>query len=293
MLNVNGVYISFFSLRRRENGLLMLNALCSLMKQKHRIRSYAILFLVMLSVFAIGFLIPDLKQFASPLYVRNLILTAGSWGYFLVEGLLLLSVPLPIPSSSVVLASGYVYGLLGGTIISLIGVLIGGSISFLLVRRFGMTLLEKFVDKHHIIHFNHLFKKRGMIIAFIAFTLPIFPDDTVMMLLGLTPIRYSVFLLIAFIGHIPRLLLINSIGSDFYKGFTPLTYVLIGISLAMILVAVFREKIKRFMFKELKEVEKDVKKEVIVLEKEVALVEKDVEKIDQKIGLKRKKKKKR
>jgi len=255
------------------------------MKQKHRIISYGIVIGVILIIVGIGFFIPNLKRFASPLYLRDLIIHAGNLGYALVVLLLLLSVPLPIPSSSVVLASGYVYGVVMGTIISLIGVLIGGTISFFLVRYFGRKLLERLVDKHHIIHFNHLFKKRGVIIAFIAFLIPIFPDDTVMLLLGLTPIRYSVFLMIAFIAYIPRFLLINSIGADLYHGFTPLTYVLLGISLFMILVAIFREKIKRLLFKELRELERDVKKEVVVVEKEVGKVERNVRKMEKRMGL--------
>ncbi len=246
------------------------------MKQQHRIMSYATIIGAILLIAGISYFLPELKQFASPTYLRDLILQAGEFGYFLTILLLLSSVPLPIPSSSVVLVGGYVYGLIGGTILSLIGILIGGTISFFLARYFGRKLLEKLVDKHHIIHFNHLFKKRGVIIAFIAFIIPIFPDDAVMMLLGLTPIRYPVFLLTAFIAHIPRLLLINSIGSDLYHGFTKMTYILLAISLLMALVAIFREKIKRFMFKELRELERDVEREVVVVEREVGKVEREM-----------------
>ncbi len=250
------------------------------MKQKHRYLGYGVLGLIIILLFALTYFFPNLKDFASPTFVREYLLGFGIFSYPIFVLLLLVAVPLPIPSTPIILAGGYLYGTVLGSVLALIAVLIGSSISFLLIRTYGQPLLEKLVDKHHIDHFHHIFKKRGWIIAFISYVVPIFPSDCVSALLGLTKIRYRMFLLLVIAGHIPRFLIVNSLGEDLHLGFTFKTAIVLILTLALILIAVFREQIKKFLFKELK-----------VLEKEVKIVEKDVKYVGEGLGIKKKKKK--
>ena len=123
---------------------------------------------------------------------------------------------------------------------------------------------------------NHIFKKRGVAAVLIAYAIPIFPSDALDFILGLTKIKYSTFLWIILIGNIPRYLLINSLGHDLYHGFTWKTvFILFGI-MAMIVIAIEREKIKRIIFtelqvleREIKEIEEEVGEEMNKLEKRV------------------------
>ena len=250
------------------------------MKQKHRYLGYGVLGLIIILLFALTYFFPNLKDFASPTFVREYLLGFGIFSYPIFVLLLLVAVPLPIPSTPIILAGGYLYGTVLGSVLALIAVLIGSSISFLLIRTYGQPLLEKLVDKHHIDHFHHIFKKHGWIIAFISYVVPIFPSDCVSALLGLTKIRYRMFLLLVIAGHIPRFLIVNSLGEDLHLGFTFKTAIVLILTLALILIAVFREQIKKFLFKELK-----------VLEKEVKIVEKDVKYVGEGLGIKKKKKK--
>lgn len=222
------------------------------------IKPYLYLGLIIAFFVALTFIFPGLRQFSSPTYVRDFFLDLGKWGYLVYALSFLLSIPLPIPSTPLTLGGGYVYGTIIGTILALVGLVIGGSISFFMVRHFGKPLVEKMVDRHHIIHFNHLFKKRGEVFALIAYAIPLFPSDTTHFLLGLTQIRYSSFLKLMIVGSIPRYLLINSLGQDLHQGITWVTIIIIFCIIAMIIVAIEREKIKRFLFKELKEVEQEV-----------------------------------
>ncbi len=251
------------------------------MKQKHRYLSYGILILFIILFFALSYFFPNLKDFASPTFVREYLLGFGIFSYPIFILLLLAAIPLPIPSTPIILAGGYLYGTVIGSVLALIAVLIGSSISFLLVRTYGQPLLAKLVDKHHIDHFHHIFKKRGWLIAFISYVVPIFPSDCVSALLGLTKMRYRIFLLLVVAGHIPRFLIVNSLGEDLYLGFTFKTAIVLILTLVLILIAVFREPIKKFLFKELK-----------VLEKDVKIVKKDVAYIEEGLGIKKKKEKK-
>ncbi len=226
------------------------------MRHKHRFIAYLIVLLILAALIIGSTSFPWWEQFTSPTYLRNLLLGSGAWGYALVILLLLLAIPLPIPSTPIVLASGYVYGLFTGTALSLFATILGSTVSFLLIRQFGRPLLERMVSEHHIIHFNHLFKKYGLTLALISYAIPIFPSDAVSALLGLTRTNLRTFILIVTLGHIPRFLIINSIGNDLFTGFTLKTALILGFATIFTLVALFREPIKHFLFKELKQVKK-------------------------------------
>jgi len=246
------------------------------MKIKHQVRAWIILILI-LGIFVVAsFFIPGLRNFSSPTYVRDFLLGLKLFGHFIYVLLFIASIPLPIPSSPLALGGGYVFGFWLGTLLALIGLVIGASISFLLVRKFGTPLVEKLIEKRHIVHLNHIFKKRGVAAVLIAYAIPIFPSDALDFILGLTKIKYSTFLWIILIGNIPRYLLINSLGHDLYHGFTWKTvFILFGI-MAMIVIAIEREKIKRIIFtelqvleREIKEIEEEVGEEMNKLEKRV------------------------
>lgn len=238
------------------------------MKKRHRVWGYAVLGLVILALGSLGFLFPELRKFGSPIFVRDFLLGLGNWGYLVFVVLLLASIPLPVPSLPVILGGGYVYGTILGSILALAGCVIGGSVSFYLVRVWGKLLLEKLVDKHHIIHFNHIFKKRGTMAAFISYAIPIFPSDAVSLLLGLTKMKWKTFLFLVGMGSIPRLLVINSLGEDLYKGLTGKTLAVLLLGAVFVLIVIFRERLKKILFKELKELENEVE----IVEEEVGLV---------------------
>ncbi len=246
------------------------------MKQKHRGYSYLVLVLLILAAIIAVYFFPELKQFSSTTFIREYLVGFGFIGYLIFILLLFLAIVLPIPSLVVILAGGYLYGIWLGSLLALIGTIIGAFFSFWLIRYFGEPLLEKFVDAHHIKHFQHLFKKRGESLALISYLVPIFPSDIVSFLMGLTQISYRRFLAIVIIGHIPRILMVNYIGEDLYLGITWKTAILLVISTLLGVIALFREPIKRFLFKELKELEGEAEKGVKEVETEAEVLEEDV-----------------
>lgn len=248
------------------------------MKFKHRTIGHIVLILIILILFLLPFLFEGIRDLFTPNAIRGLLINAGVFGYLIIILLILAANPLPIPGTAVILAGGYVYGLMMGSLVSLIGIILGASVSFLLVRKFGRPLLEKLVDEHHIRHFDHIFKKRGLVVALISYAVPIFPSDAVSLLLGLTRTKFSTFLGLVILGHIPRVLIINSLGGDLYSGLKWSTFFILLGCLIFVLITIFRERLKKVFFKELH-----------VLEKEAKVVEREVEYIEGEVGLKRKK----
>jgi uncharacterized membrane protein YdjX (TVP38/TMEM64 family) len=239
------------------------------MKAKHRIGSYIILGILITALFVGSYFIPGIEKLTSINYLRGLLLSLGPWGHLTIIGLLIISIPLPIPSTPIILSGGYLYGTIIGTVLSLIAIFVGSSISFFLVRKFGQPLLEKLVSKHHIEHFNHIFKHRGLTAAFISYALPIFPSDCVSLILGLTKVRYRDFVLILILGHIPRFLILNSLGENFLSGFSWQTVIILVLALLLVLIALFKKILKKFFFKELHELENELKKDIKKIEKKI------------------------
>ena len=228
------------------------------MHKKHKIINYLIWIGIFVLIFSLGKFFPGIMKFFSPSYSREMLLDMGIWGYFVYVFVLLVAIPSPTPSTPLVFVGGYVYGLIPGTILALIATIIGSTISFVLVRKFGKPLLEQMVSKKQLLHFNHVFKKRGKYAALISYALPIFPADIVSWIFALTRIKYHEFIILVIIGHIPRYLIINSIGEDMLLGFGMRTVFMFMAGIIFVLIAAFRKRIKLYIFKELREIEKEV-----------------------------------
>lgn len=226
------------------------------MKHKHNVIGYIVFIIIVLILVALYFIFPDLKNVLDPENIRSYLLGLGGWAYIVYVLIIIASIPLPAPSTPLILAGGYVFGFIGGTLLALIAAVLAGTLMFFLTRKFGRPLVEKLVDPHHLAHFDHIFKKRGELAAFISFAIPLFPSDIINIMLGLTKIKYSTLIFIIIVGHIPRYLIINSLGADLYAGITLKTALMFGAAIIFVLIAAFREKLKKFFFKELKTLEK-------------------------------------
>lgn len=256
------------------------------MKHKHRLLAGIIISVIVIAIIIATYLIPGIDKFSSPTYVREFLLNLGWIGYFVYIFLVIASIPLPVPSTPIVFAGGYVYGTLVGSILAVIATVLGAAISFYMVRKLGEPVLEMLMDKRHLDHFSHLFKKRGVSIALISYIVPIFPADIVGLLMGLTKIRFHTFLAVVIVGSIPRSYVLNALGSDLYTGFTTKTLFLVTLVAVCVVMAIFREWLKKLMFKELRELEHEAR----TMEREV---ENEMEEVGTKVGVKEKKVRKR
>lgn len=256
------------------------------MKTKHRFKGYVVVVSIILLFILLQSYLPTIRQFASPEFIREYLLTLGNWGYLAYVIIFLLSIPLPIPSTPVAIAGGYVYGIILGTVLTMVAAIIGASIAFFLIRKYGEPLLQKMVSRKHIEHFNHIFQRRGINGAILAYAIPVFPSDSINFILGLSNMRFHTFLFVTIVGNIPRYVLVNALGQELFTGFSVKTIIVPLLTTLYLLIAIFREKVKGLLFKELKELEGEVK----VIEKDV---ERDVEWVEEEVGWKKKPQKKR
>ena len=127
-----------------------------------------------------------------------------------------------VPGEPLEIGAGYAFGAIEGTILCLIGITLGSTLVFALVRKFGIKFVEIFFDREKIMSLKFMSnKKRRNLITFIAFFLPGTPKDLITYFVGLTDIKLSHFLLLASVARLPSIITSvlggNALGAESYK----------------------------------------------------------------------------
>jgi uncharacterized membrane protein YdjX (TVP38/TMEM64 family) len=138
-----------------------------------------------------------------------------------------------IPGEPVELLAGYAFGVLGGSLLTMAGFLIGSLLIFLLVRRFGVHLVEVFFSREKISELGFLKNpKKVQVLAFILMSIPGTPKDFLSYFAGLTPLTLKQWLRIVVIARLPSLLTSTITGAAAGEE----NYLLSGIMLAIMLL---------------------------------------------------------
>ena len=119
-----------------------------------------------------------------------------------------------IPGEPLEIAAGYAFGALEGTLLCLIGALVGRVAVFLLVRRFGVRAVEVFfpLEKVQSLRFLQNEKKLTFWVFFLFF-LPGTPKDVLCYIVGLTKLPLRSWIIISTIAPIPSIIT-STIGGD-------------------------------------------------------------------------------
>ena len=157
-----------------------------------------------------------------------------------------------IPGHAFMVAGGYIYGLFIGSVITQLSTVIASQLAFLLTRKYGRPLVERFAPANIVEHWNKLAQSKGVVFFFFAFILPIFPNDLMCFIAGLSSISPKKFFLANFLGRLPCAIFITLIGSH---GFELPLYFWVLVVAVMILMSVlwkrFSSKFEQNFFQEL------------------------------------------
>lgn len=181
------------------------------MTEKHRkALSVAAVLVFLIFMAAVGWFVgvPMVQLAEEPERFRAWVDSYGFPGRILFVGMVVLQVLVAvIPGEPVELAAGYAFGVMEGSLLTLLGFLIGSWMVFALVRRFGVKLVEVFYDRNQINEFGFLKNpKKTKIIAFLLMLIPGTPKDFLSYFAGLTKLKTTEWLLIVAIGRLPSLL---------------------------------------------------------------------------------------
>ena len=139
---------------------------------------------------------------------RDYIQSFGAGGPLVLLGLQFLQVFIAlIPGELLETAAGYAFGPWIGTAICYIGVGLASALIFALTRRYGVKLVEIFVDRERIneLRFLNTERKRNNLI-FLLYFIPGTPKDLLTYFVGLTDIKLSTFLILSMIARIPSVI---------------------------------------------------------------------------------------
>jgi uncharacterized membrane protein YdjX (TVP38/TMEM64 family) len=120
-------------------------------------------------------------------------------------GLLIADVLLPVPSSLVMVAHGALFGVAGGTLLSLIGGFGACLFGFWIGRR-GGKLLERVVPQEERARADYLLKRWGALTIIVTRPIPLLAE-TVAIMAGASSMKWSRVALAALAGSLPPALL--------------------------------------------------------------------------------------
>lgn len=167
----------------------------------------------------------------NPEQLKQTIQDSGAWGPLIFIGVQFLQVLVaPIPGQVAGAVAGGLFGAFWGTVYSMVGALIGYTVIFVLARKFGRPLVDRFVPPKYLDKFDYLTKESGVFVFFLIFLLPAFPDDVICYIAGLSKIKIRTLILISLAGRLPGFIGLSLIGAGAADGNTTLVTILLTVS---------------------------------------------------------------
>ena len=127
---------------------------------------------------------------------------AGAGTAATVIGLLAADLFLPIPSSLIMVLSGTAFGVVWGSILSLVGSVGGEWLGFELVRRYGRSASARLVGDEELERLSRVFARHGAAAVVVTRALPIVME-TMSVVAGLSTMKRRTFLAASLLGTIP------------------------------------------------------------------------------------------
>ncbi len=127
---------------------------------------------------------------------------AGTGSAVIMISLLAADLFLPIPSSLIMVLSGAAFGVLLGSVFSLVGSIGGEWLGFELVRRYGRQASSKMVGDDELDRLGRVFARHGAAVVVVTRALPVVME-TMSVVAGLSNMTRSSFLIASLLGTAP------------------------------------------------------------------------------------------
>lgn len=120
----------------------------------------------------------------------------------------------PIPGGVLGFVAGYLFGGVLGSVYSVFGVAIGSTIAIGLARRFGRPYVERVVAGDTLGRLDGYVAGRGQVGLFVLFLFPLFPDDALCFVAGLTDVPFRRVVAIVVAARAPTYALVAVAGGQ-------------------------------------------------------------------------------
>lgn len=156
-----------------------------------------------------------------------------------------------LPGQPIQFASSYMFGVLPALLLSLIGAVIGSTITFWLAKLLGKDFVSIIFDKDKVDEYHRkLNSGKGLALAGLIYLIPGVPKDLVSYVAGISDMKLKPFILVSNIARIPGMLGSLLLGTFAERG----DYVAIGIlcvvvTLFLVVFYIKRKSIMEFLDK--------------------------------------------
>ena len=178
-------------------------------KQQKQIAVLALIgFILVMGALCLIIGVPMLRFASDPEQFRLWVDSHGILGEITYMLMVILQIIIALlPGEPLEIAGGYAFGAVEGTLLCLLAGGIGSTIVFVLVRRFGIRLVEVFFSREKLQSLGFLRTSRRRTVLFLLiFMVPGTPKDLLCYFAGLTDMKLPVLILICTLGRIPAVL---------------------------------------------------------------------------------------
>nr|MDO8113517.1 VTT domain-containing protein [Candidatus Sigynarchaeota archaeon] len=131
--------------------------------------------------------------------------TIGAWGILLYFGVMTVqSLLIPIPSELILLLTGILWGIPGGTALGIAGSIFTGAMAYSITLRGGRPIVDKLIPKKILDPLDTLIKKYGTWFIFSMRALPLMAFDPISYASGFLKINFKKYMIATVVGSVPR-----------------------------------------------------------------------------------------
>lgn len=208
---------------------------------KKKIYLFAIV-VALLFIAAVGYLVgkPMVEFVREPERFRAWVDSSGFMSRVIFVGMVVFQLVIAlIPGEPLEMGAGYAFGAVEGTILCIVGCVIGSALVFLFVRRFGVKLVEVFFPREKIRSLRFLQDSRRLdLLTFIVFFIPGTPKDLLSYFIGLTDMKLGTWLLITAVARIPSIVTSTVTGDALGLKDYQFALIAFGVTLALSLAGI-------------------------------------------------------
>ena len=208
---------------------------------KKKIYLFAII-VALIFIAAVGYLVgkPMVEFVREPERFRAWVDSSGFMSRVIFVGMVVFQLVIAlIPGEPLEMGAGYAFGAVEGTILCIVGCVIGSALVFLFVRRFGVKLVEVFFPREKIRSLRFLQDSRRLnLLTFIVFFIPGTPKDLLSYFIGLTDMKLGTWLLITAVARIPSIVTSTVTGDALGLKDYQFALIAFGVTLALSLAGI-------------------------------------------------------
>ncbi len=183
--------------------------------------------------------------FKDPNKIKHIIMSYGKYSimvFFMLQ--VIQVVAFFIPGEIVQIAGGYIYGTVGGGIISLLGITAGSMIVFWISNFYGKPLIDKIVSNKDTKFFKRILNLGHMnFVVFLLYLIPGIPKDVLAYICGVSNVTFKDFIIYSTLGRIPGIFISAYFGAKIGSGNKSILILIAVVMTLLFAVGVFKGEI--------------------------------------------------